>query len=397
MRRQLSSIFTILLVIGFAGCGGGNNSPSPPPPVVNIASGKFLYVANSADATVSGFAIAPSGVLTPVPGGNVATYLFVPTGLAVGSAAKVYAGSSVSRDVTTFSADLKTGQLSNPLSLPNNFLVGLNHFAGTNATHLVSCGTHLFALGETFGPADGGGTYSVGWGGFAFSLNSDGSIDPYEWSGFGLFDSPPIVSNGFIDPSCRYIFHANTAEDLAVQTTVDTAAHSGMAYQGYAAGSAPVWVAADPNLKFLYVANSGSNDVSVFSIDVASGRLTPIAGSPFAAGKQPSSVIVVSSWVYVANAGDNTVSAFTWNPTTGALTPVAASPFPVGNTPGEFVSVTTDLSHSSSGMLLYVANQGSNNVSAFVVDSNGQLRAVAGSPFAVGGQPKGMAVLVAPQ
>jgi hypothetical protein len=52
---------------------------------------------------------------------------------------------------------------------------------------------------------------------------------------------------------------------------------------------------------------------------VSSGKLTPIAGSPFAAGKQPSSVIVVQTWVYVANAGDNTVSAFTWNQTSGEL------------------------------------------------------------------------------
>lgn len=169
------------------------------------------------------------------------------------------------------------------------------------------------------------------------------------------------------------------------------------AYEGSAAGTAPAGVAADPNLKFLYVANSASNDVSAFSVDVSSGKLTPIAGSPFAAGKQPSSVIVVQTWVYVANAGDNTVSAFTWNQTSGELTPVTGSPFQVGNKPAALVTATTDQSHSPTGMLLYVANQNSNNVSAFVIESNGGLRPTAGSPFAVGSGPKGMAVFVAPQ
>ena len=326
------------------------------------------------------------------------TTLATPTGLAAVSSGKVYAGSSVSGHVITFSADLRTGQLSNRTFLPLVVLNAIDSFARTNAAYLVNCGTHLFAFGESFMLlVPGGGMKSVGWGGFAFSLNSDGSINPNDWSGFGTGDSPPIVSNGFIDPSCQYVFHANTAENTAVQTTVDTAAHSMYAYQGSAAGTAPVGVAADPNLKFLYVANSTSNNVSVFSTDVSSGKLTPIVSSPFAAGAQPSAVIVVQTWVYVANAGDNTVSAFTRDQTTGELTPVTGSPFQVGNMPVAFVTATTDLSHSSTGMLLYVANQNSNNVSAFVIESNGALRPTAGSPFAVGSGPKGMAVLVAPQ
>jgi DNA-binding beta-propeller fold protein YncE len=43
---------------------------------------------------------------------------------------------------------------------------------------------------------------------------------------------------------------------------------------------------------FLYVANGGSNDVSVFSINGANGALTEMSGSPFAAGTVPECVAI---------------------------------------------------------------------------------------------------------
>jgi len=40
--------------------------------------------------------------------------------------------------------------------------------------------------------------------------------------------------------------------------------------------------------RFLFASNSGSNDVSAFSIDPTSGNLTPVAGSPFPLDSFPS-------------------------------------------------------------------------------------------------------------
>ncbi|HKC94425.1 MAG TPA: hypothetical protein VKB81_10455, partial [Nitrospira sp.] len=84
---------------------------------------------------------------------------------------------------------------------------------------------------------------------------------------------------------------------------------------------------------------------------------------------------------YVANQTSNNVSAFTINGTSGALVPVAGSPFPVGTTPGG-IAVSTD------GTLAYVTNQGSNTVSAFSVNTaTGVPTAVSGSPFGAGTTP----------
>ena len=60
-----------------------------------------------------------------------------------------------------------------------------------------------------------------------------------------------------------------------------------------------------------YVANADSNTASTYSIG-ANGVLTPVPGSPFAAGTKPYSVTVnpAGTFAYVANVGDGTISAY---------------------------------------------------------------------------------------
>src|SRR5207249_561873 len=86
-----------------------------------------------------------------------------------------------------------------------------------------------------------------------------------------------------------------------------------------------------------------SNNVFAYSINAATGALTPVAGSPFTAGTTPVSVTVAPSgaFAYVANANSNNVSAYTINAATGALTPVAGSPFAAGSAPYSVVATNT--------------------------------------------------------
>ena len=93
-------------------------------------------------------------------------------------------------------------------------------------------------------------------------------------------------------------------------------------------------------LPVAYVANVDSNNVSAYTIAAGTGVLTPMAGSPFAAGTSPSSVTVSpnGAFAYVTNVDSDNVSAYTIAAATGVLTPVAGSPFTVGVTP---TSVTT--------------------------------------------------------
>ncbi len=90
------------------------------------------------------------------------------------------------------------------------------------------------------------------------------------------------------------------------------------------------------------MANHDSIGVWAYTIDAATGALTPMPGSPFAAGQHPVSVMVdpTGKFVYAANEQSNNVSAYRIDGTTGALTPMPGSPFAAGKSP-ESVFVTT--------------------------------------------------------
>ena len=75
------------------------------------------------------------------------------------------------------------------------------------------------------------------------------------------------------------------------------------------------------SVAFAYVVNLGSNDVSAYSIDTASGKLKQLNGSPFGAGSAPYGITVdpTGEFAYVPNSGSNNISAYSINATSGAL------------------------------------------------------------------------------
>jgi DNA-binding beta-propeller fold protein YncE len=144
-------------------------------------------------------------------------------------------------------------------------------------------------------------------------------------------------------------------------------------------------VAVNPTGKFAYVANFNDNNVSAYSVG-ANGALTPVAGSPFAAGINPNSVAVnpTGKFAYAVNFRSNNVSAYSIG-ADGALTPVAGSPFAAGINPNSVAVNPT-------GKFAYVTNLSDNNVSAYSIGTDGALTPVAGSPFAAGINPNSVAI-----
>ena len=127
--------------------------------------------------------------------------------------------------------------------------------------------------------------------------------------------------------------------------------------------------------------NAVDNNVSGYRIDATSGALTPIAGSPFPAGSFPRSVVVDpgGKFAYVANQVSNNVSAFRINES-GALTEITGSPFTAGVGP-------CSVAISSTGAFAFVVNEGGGNISAYQIQIDGGLRSIADSPFAAGNDP----------
>lgn len=145
---------------------------------------------------------------------------------------------------------------------------------------------------------------------------------------------------------------------------------------------------------FLYVALAGTstanNKIAVFAIDPATGELTPLPGSPFVTGSDPLQMALVSvtagpeGFLYTANVQDGTISAFTADGTTGVLTPVSGSPYAAGTS---VAGLAVSLTFTGSGnYFLYAADPQAENVLGYYIDgTTGALSPIAGSPFAAGG------------
>jgi Lactonase, 7-bladed beta-propeller len=142
---------------------------------------------------------------------------------------------------------------------------------------------------------------------------------------------------------------------------------------------------------FVYTNNDlNPNSVSAFSV-AADGSLSPVPGSPFPTGgiggfggffaADRITSAVVKGFLYAANAGSNTVSAFSIDPATGVLTSIAGSPFATG---GVGAGVGVSLTATPDDRFLIAANGSSITITVFSIAANGSLSAVPGSPFASG-------------
>ena len=205
----------------------------------------------------------------------------------------------------------------------------------------------------------------------AYSIGANGALTPVAGSPFATGMTPFSVA---VSPTAKFAYVANdTSNNVSAYNIGADGALTQLTSLGspFAAGTNPISVAVDPTGKFAYVANNGSNNVSAYNIG-ANGALTPVPGSPFTAGTNPFSVAVdpTGKFAYVANQFGHlssligNISAYSIG-ANGALTPVPGSPFAAGrNGP---LSVAVD----PTGKFAYVASDLSNNVLAYSIAPTG--------------------------
>jgi 6-phosphogluconolactonase (cycloisomerase 2 family) len=224
-------------------------------------------------------------------------------------------------------------------------------------------------------PCAHGNTFS----GFTVDQNTDGL------TAAGTFTSDNNPFAAAIDGGGKFLYIANSGGTSVTGYGINatTGAVTAIASARVTTNFAPNGLAIDPSGAFLYVSTAfgNSGDLEGFSINAASGALTPLAGSPFASFLATAVKASPSGkYVYVADE-TNGVRAFSLNAMSGALTEIAGSPFAAGNEP-------FGIAMDPAGKFLYTGNFVSNDVSGFTVDANsGKLAAIAGSPFPVGRGP----------
>ena len=216
-----------------------------------------------------------------------------------------------------------------------------------------------------------------------YVLNSaNGKLTPVAGSPFstGKSGSTSVA----VDPAGRFLYatnqYAGDNDISGFRIDCDSGRLTPIPGSPFASGADPTAVAIDPSGRFAYVANRGANNVSAYTINDENGRLVPVPGSPYPAGTFPSAIAVdpLGKDVFVTNSKSNNVSGYAINHSTGALTPLPGSPYAAQNSPS---SVAVD----PNDKWVYVANQGSNDISGYYIDpTSGALGPLNGSPFAAG-------------
>jgi 6-phosphogluconolactonase (cycloisomerase 2 family) len=315
-----------------------------------------LYVANSASGTVGAYSVNTN---TSTALGGTLTLITSPSILAGTRPGYLdhlnpdlcvaYALNSGSSNVSAYSANPTTGALAaltgSPVATP------ATGSAPTAAAHATRVGANLKAFEYVASQVSNDLT--------AYAVATDGTLSLVT-NPLGLPGGNPVAAG--TNPS-------------AVATYISPAAPNVF--------SAP----------YVYVANQGSNNISVYQGDANSGLLAAL-GSPIAAGNGPTALVVVPpNLLYVANGLDNTVSAYsisTAAPNTGLLTPLGSS-VATGANP---VALTFAFINISSAYL-YVVDSQSNDVYAYLITTTagpayGSLTFV--GKYAVGTAPTSVAV-----
>lgn len=247
----------------------------------------------------------------------------------------------------------------------------------------------------------------------AFTINpSTGALTTISGSPFSLGGTPPGAGGLAWDLNGNYLYatdvNANAVAAFAIlgSDQPNPGALKSISGSHYLVGTNPMHATVANNglgtTQFTYVSNlnDSAGGISAFAIDLNTGALTMVPGSPFPTGTAgsfpgPSALVAVqgtgtSEFLYVALAGtvnaNNKIVGFASDRNTGMLTPLAGSPFPTGQNPSHMVLDPT-------GRFLYAANAMDDTISGFIVDGNtGALTPMPGSPFAGGSSVGGMAV-----
>jgi len=200
-----------------------------------------------------------------------------------------------------------------------------------------------------------------------YSINgSDGKLTQTSPSPFlvGNQTNPSALA---ITPSGKFLYAASPSLSSLFLLSVDSQGNlQQLPSSPLNLAKVPVAMTIDPTGKFLYTANT---DGTISALQIGSdGSLTAIPGSPFTAGTLPSSLAVHPSGtiLYVTNSGSNNISAYRIDSTSGVLTELNSSPFPSGSGPS-FVSI------DPTGKFLYVVNQSAKSISQLIVQPNGGL------------------------
>jgi 6-phosphogluconolactonase len=204
----------------------------------------------------------------------------------------------------------------------------------------------------------------------------------------------PITAGAAVEslalhPSGKYLYAANSGSNNISLYTISSTGGLTEVTPRTQAGTSPTLLLMDASGTFLYAANSGSFDISVFSIGTSDGKLTPVlqcfSSTPCKSSTAPIAMSALNmalspsgNVLYVTGAGgsgQNPPGFIEQFPLSqGVLGRPVAGPFLTGSNP-------YGLAIDSTGSHLYTANKTDNTISEFNINTDGSLTQLSGSPI----------------
>jgi len=350
-----------------------------------------LYVVNQDDNNIVQFVIGNDGKVYPqntvntpgifplavaVSGANLFVVdLYQP--LPICSTAAPCSGSIGVLPITVGSGNPASDTLGSPIAngsltyWPLNVPCNANDILAPTAINVVPSGKYVYVTGfdttaaaddaaGTANTCDTSGTSSAPTGYvFSFAVNSDGSLTALAGSPFAV-GAPQTIGGSLIvphpsaitsDSTSSYVYVADMNSAKIHGYSVASGAMTELASSPYAAGNQPSAIIADPVYPYVYVANAADSNVIAYS--TSSGALTSLG--TYATGIQPVAIGIDPStnhFLYTANYLDNgisgTVSGFELSPTAGTLINSENSPYTSNAQPTAVAAIPHGGSQSSS-------------------------------------------------
>jgi 6-phosphogluconolactonase len=187
----------------------------------------------------------------------------------------------------------------------------------------------------------------------------------------------PIKEDGRLGPLTDLAQHQGRGPNIERQETAH--AHS---------------IRFDPSGNYALAADLGIDKILVYRLDFEKGKLIPneppFVNSKPGAGPRHMVFHQNERILYVANELDSTVSSYAWDPDKGELKPLET----ISTLPDEFSGENTvaDIHLTPSGEYLYVSNRGHNSLTAYQVDPQSGSLALIGIFPCSGDWPRNFAI-----
>jgi 6-phosphogluconolactonase len=346
--RRIPALFCLLLLGLTTGC---DFFTTPTNCTDCTTTGDYLYVANGNNTNIAGFGVSTAGALSVLPSSpynnGVAaqslaitptnTFLYAATTSGIfcylinsnGSITVQNSGSAVAADVVATSMQVdSTGNyllaagISTSIAAQAIGIYQINTSTGLLTalsgsplplyTGNASTATVVTPTGMLITPNNsyvyvslqslGVQVLTLGTGGALSTGTTPTFLPPLKTS------TSPADYGLASDPNSKFLFVCELNTGLRVLSIGTNGTLNEISGSPYATGTGPTGVVLDPTGSYVYVANKGSNNISAFTLTLASGKLVAVSGSPFSSGGQlPIGFVNDNTKTYLAviNSGSN--------------------------------------------------------------------------------------------